>query len=66
MKTIRKLDTDLKGVAAALNITAPHARKLWLKGSFPGYRLGHRTLRFCLTDVMAALNARGGKYVRTT
>jgi hypothetical protein len=43
MKAIRKLDTDLKGVAAALNITVPHARKLWLEGAFPGYRLGHRT-----------------------
>jgi hypothetical protein len=48
-----------------LNITVPHARKLWLKGAFPGCRLGHRTLRFCLADVVAALNARGGRYVGT-
>jgi hypothetical protein len=46
MKAIPKLDTDLKCVAAALNITVPHARKLWLKGAFPGNRLGHRTFRW--------------------
>jgi hypothetical protein len=55
MKPIRTLNTDLKGVAAALNVTVPYARKLWLKGAFPGYRLGHRTLRFCLVDVLAAI-----------
>jgi excisionase family DNA binding protein len=65
--TIHKLDTDLRDVAAALNVTVPVARKLWLTGAIPGYRLGHRTLRFNLADVMAALNAkRGGKYAGTT
>jgi excisionase family DNA binding protein len=66
MKSIPKLDSDLKAVAAALNITVPYARQLWLRGAIPGYRLGHRTLRFRLADVMAALASRkGAKHVAT-
>ena len=44
-------------LAYALNVPIWYARKLWQSGRIPVHRLGHRTVRFDLADVLNALKA---------
>lgn len=43
-------------LADALNVPIWKARTLWRSGRIPVVRLGHRTVRFDLDAVLAALN----------
>ncbi len=45
-------------LAERLQVTPRTARELYRRGRIPGLKLGHRTLRFNLADVIEALNER--------
>ena len=50
---------DAAGLAARLGVSAAQVLRLARRGAIPRLKLGHRTVRFVVDDVLAALRASG-------
>jgi len=63
MQTQKQELITLPELARRLKLHPDTTRRLYWRGTIPGLKMGHRTLRFDFADVVAALKRKaGGKH----